>query len=171
MSQANQGVFHFVGQSGRDLFVDADIEKSFHHAGLGDGCAAAHRQEQRIRRVAEAFPGGLLQLVDVMAHLLSEIFAYRVETVDELTAAEGFGGDDEPGGNRQAQVLQFEQIEPFVAHIYDAHGLVVDLVQAGNDPLGIEMEQQMEFVIGQHVGLVEQGVQDAGQKQIELLQS
>ena len=95
-------------------------------------------------------------------NLLPEVLLYRSKTIDQFPAAKGFGGDDEARRHRQSQVLQLEQVQPLVAHIDDADGVVVDLFQAGYDPLGIIVEQQVELVFGEHVGLVKQGVEYPG---------
>ncbi|VTR67697.1 hypothetical protein DESC_610280 [Desulfosarcina cetonica] len=142
------GVVHALGQSGGDLLVDAHVQEGLHHAGLGNGGPATHREEQGVGRVAETFAGDFLHVGHMAADLLTEVFGHRREAVDQLPAAEGLGGDDESRRHRQAQVFQFEQVESLVAHVDDAHGLVVDFVQGGDDPLGVEIEQPVKLVLG-----------------------
>ena len=54
--------------------VEAEVEHRVHHTGHGDGRAAAHGNEQRVLRIAEACPHGPLDVLDAEFHLLGESF-------------------------------------------------------------------------------------------------
>src|SRR5437764_13543754 len=61
-----------LGQPLYAEIVQAEVENCLHHAGHGDGRTRAHRDEERIARVAEWFSRGLFAASAIQSHLLLE---------------------------------------------------------------------------------------------------
>src|SRR6059036_218916 len=108
------------------LVVQAQVENGLHHAGHRHRGARAHRDEQRITRVAESLLGRALQLLQLAIDFLSEIIGEGA--VFEVGDAE-LGGDGEPWGDGKAQVRHFGEAGPLatqdVAHRRGAVGAAV----------------------------------------------
>ena len=59
----------FFYQAGDDLVVEAEVQHGFHHAGHRDPGAGAHREQQRVFRVAEFGAHLLFDLADGLVDL------------------------------------------------------------------------------------------------------
>ena len=90
-----------AGEALHGFVVDAEVEDGVHHAGHGDACAGADRNQQGIVGVAEAGAHDRLDVGDAGADLLVE--AVRVLLAVRVEGAADLGGDGEAGGNGDAE--------------------------------------------------------------------
>ena len=88
-----------LGQPLDALVVQAEVEDRVHHPGHRELRPRAHRDEQRVRRVAEPATHLLLEGGDVLGHLLVQARGPAAAHV----GATGVGGDGEPGGDGQLE--------------------------------------------------------------------
>ena len=100
-------------EAGGGLVVQAEVEDRVHHPGHRDGCARAHRDEERILGVAEALARLLLEGAHVLVDLL-------VEPVRELAARghvtpAGVGRDREAGRNGNPELRHLGQADALAA--------------------------------------------------------
>jgi hypothetical protein len=82
--------------------VEPEIEDRVHHPRHRDRSARAHRNEQRVVRVAEALARALLERLDVALHLFVEPVRERLPVRHVRPA--GIRRDREPGGNGHAEL-------------------------------------------------------------------
>ncbi len=88
-----------VGEALDALIVEAQVEDGVHHARHRELGTRANAHEQRVERVAELAPHGLLELEDVLGDLLVE--AVRPAAVHVVAAR--IGGDREARRHRELQ--------------------------------------------------------------------
>ena len=108
------------------LVVQPEVENRVHHPGHRDRRSRAHRDEQRVARVAEALAGLLLQAPHVLCHL-------GVEAVGEIRArhvgAARVGGDRETGGHGQPERRHLREADPLAAEQFaTAVGGLVEVI-------------------------------------------
>ena len=84
------------------LVVEAEIEHGVHHAGHRRARARAHRDQQRVRLVAETLAGDAADLRQRRRHLALELFRIAVG-VGVIVGAD-LGGDGEARRYRQAEI-------------------------------------------------------------------
>jgi hypothetical protein len=70
-SHAKRSLPALRGQAGDGLVVEAQVEDGVHHARHRRACARAHRQQQRVGRVAEALAHFALDEGHALQHLAS----------------------------------------------------------------------------------------------------
>ncbi len=114
-------------ESRRDLVVEADVEHRVHHAGHREARSRAAGDEQRIRDVAEALAGHLLEAREGREHLVPEAVGESLAAL-EIGVAAG-RRDGEPGRDRKPQPCHVGQIRALAAE-QAAHRLPVS-----GDPL------------------------------------
>ncbi len=93
--------------------VQAEVENRVHHPGHRDRGARPHRDEQRLRVVAESLPAALLERSDVLVH-------FRVEPFRDVSAACEVGAtrlrrDGEAVGHGDAELRHLGEADPFPA--------------------------------------------------------
>jgi hypothetical protein len=111
--------------------VEAEVEDRVHHPGHRDRRPRAHRDEQRVARVAEPLPGRLLEPRDGGVDLRREAVGQGAAESHVLAAR--LGGDGETGGHgepdrghlRKAGTLAAEQLAAELAPV----GEVVDVLR------------------------------------------
>jgi hypothetical protein len=87
--------------------VQAEIEDRIHHAGHRDASAAAHRDQQRVRQVAEALAGAALEIAHRGFDLVLQ--SARELAVRRVVGDAGFGRDREAGRHGQAGTRHLRQ--------------------------------------------------------------
>ena len=109
------------------VVVEAQIQHRVHHAGHGGARARAHRNQQRIRRVAEFAPGDRLDMSERRVDLGGEFVGVFAPVGVERRA--NLRGDGEAGRHGQAQIGHFGEVRAFaaeqIAHLRLAFGLAV----------------------------------------------
>ena len=100
------------------LVVQAQVEDRVHHPGHRDRSARAHGDEQRVGRVPEALPGGLLERADMLLDLLVEPRGRLAAEAHVLAAGlrrhreARRDGQPERGHLGQADALPPEEVAP-----------------------------------------------------------
>ena len=91
----------------QDLGVQAEVQDRVHHARHGGRATGAHRQEERIGRVAEATALQGLDLLQVLPDLAPQ--ARRILAAVIVVVATGLGRDGESGRHRDAETAHLGQ--------------------------------------------------------------
>ena len=101
-----------VARAAREAFdrdvVEAEVEDRVHHAGHGDGGARAHREQQRVRGIAEGGAGRAARGGDGFANVGFEALGQSFAVGEEVAAYAR--GDREAGGDGEAQAGHFGKI-------------------------------------------------------------
>ena len=95
------------------VVVEAEVEDRVHHPGHRDRRARAHRDEQRVARVAEALAGPLLEARDVLAR--SRRRARRAARSRCQVGAAGVGRDREAGRDGDAELRHLGEADALAA--------------------------------------------------------
>ena len=101
-------------QSEYGLVVQAQVQDRVHHAGHGGARAGAHRQQQRVLRIAKAPAHLCLHRLHAGQHLVTDQRQHRVAPLLGEGRA-GFGADGEAGRHRNAQTAHFGQVGALAA--------------------------------------------------------
>ena len=123
-----------LGQARDRGFGEAEIEDGVHHPGHGDPRARAHRDQQRIFRIAQPGAGAT-------GHLFQRRLDGRLQVVRIGFAMGGvigadLGGDGEAGRHRQAQIAHLGQVRALAAEqILHLRAAFRAAVTEGIDPL------------------------------------
>ena len=117
----------------RDV-VQAEVEDRVHHPGHRDGRARAHRDEQRVRRVAETLADALLEPRDVLFDLVVEPVG---DPAERHRGAAGLRRDREAGGDGDAELRHLREPDPFAAEeLAAARNGLVERVHVARDGQG-----------------------------------
>ena len=92
--------------------VEAEVEDRVHHPRHRDRSARADGDEQRVRRVAEALAGALLEPRHVLGNLVLEPVG---KLVRRHVGAAGVGRDREPGRHGQPELRHLGEPDPLPA--------------------------------------------------------
>ena len=107
------------------LIVEAEVKHGVHHARHRGARAGAHRQEQRIVRIAELLAHHLADEVERLVDLRLQILRIGLVVLVEVSA--DLGGDGEAGRNREAEIGHFGEVGALAAeqilHLGGAFGL------------------------------------------------
>ncbi len=95
------------------LVVEAEIEHRVHHAGHGGARPGAHRDEQRLRPVAENPAGQIGDRAERRFHLLLEVG--RIGAVVGGEPGADFGRDGEAGGNGEPEARHLGKVGALAA--------------------------------------------------------
>ena len=95
------------------LFVQPEIENRIHHAGHRERRARAHRNEQRVLRIAKLLADLLFDLLQAVLDLFPHAFGKVLVVVEEGVA--GFGGHDESGRHGQSGARHLTESGAFSA--------------------------------------------------------
>ena len=95
------------------LIVEAEIEDRVHHARHRVAGARAHRNEQRVRQIAEPLPGLLFDRRDARLHLAAQCGWIRA--LVRVVIRADLGCDGEPGRHRQADAAHLGEVRPLAA--------------------------------------------------------
>ena len=90
------------------LVIQAEIQNRIHHAGHRFACAGAHRQQQRVVAIAEAFTLLLLHFSDRRFDVGGQLC--RVAALVVVEVAADVGADGESGRNRKTDRRHLGQI-------------------------------------------------------------
>ena len=101
-------------QAGKGFGIQAEVEDGVHHAGHGHRRTRAHRYQQRIFRVTEALAGRLLQVPDLLLHLVAQPVRRGAVRGVQVGQA-GIGGDDETRRHIEADLGHFTQVGALAA--------------------------------------------------------
>ena len=117
------------------LVVQAEVQHRVHHPGHRRAGARAHRDQQRVGRVAEPLAGQRLHLRQAGGDL--RLQPRRVGLAVQIVVDAGLGGDGEAGGHRQAQARHLGQVRALAAQEVLHGGRALRPSSAeGVDPLG-----------------------------------
>ena len=115
--------------------VEAEVEHRVHHAGHRGARAGAHRDEQRVLRIAERLAGDARDVLERVLHLRLELL--RIGLLVGVESGADLGRDGEAGRHRQAEVRHLGEVRALAAeqvlHLGFAFG---GAVAKGVDPLG-----------------------------------
>jgi len=153
------------------ILVEPDIVDGGHHARHRDRPTAADGEQQRRIGRAEYLAVQTLDLIECGPDPTHEIFPGLGEAEDDIAAAEDLGGDDKGRRHRLAVRYQGGKIIPLVAEVDEIMGERVEPVQQGDGLVGIVGHQQVEPVLVEDGLLVLQGLNDAQDEIVEMLQA
>ena len=115
--------------------VQAEVENRVHHPGHRHGGAGAHRDEERIGRVAEALAGSLLECSDVLVDLRPELDGHLS---GRHRRPAGVGGDGEPSRDGDAERRHLREADPLPPEeLATSRSLLVERIDQahGADPM------------------------------------
>ena len=111
-----------------DGLVEAEVEDRVHHARHGRAGAGAHGDEQGVLGVAELLAGGLLELADVLEHLVHDVVRDHASVV--VVARAGLGGDREALRHRESETRHLREVRALAAQQLAHVGVAFRLARA-----------------------------------------
>jgi hypothetical protein len=116
-----------LGETPDCVVVQTEVEDRVHHPRHRDGGAGAHRDEERVVRIAEALPGLLLERGQVLVDLALEPVWKRAS--GRHVGAAGVGRDREPGRHGHAELRHLGEADALAAEqLAPATGVFVEVV-------------------------------------------
>ena len=111
--------------------IQAQVQDRVHHPRHRHGGTGPHRDEQRVKGVAEPLPRLLLERRDVLADLVVEALGHVLAT--RHVGAARIGRDCEPGRHRHPERRHLGQADPLAAEEFPtARGLFVVVVDVAH---------------------------------------